>query len=146
MTNGIDLVCFSHLRWDFVYQRPQHLLSRCARNRRVFFVEEPIFGNSSMRLEVRETECGVYVVVPHLPEGLRSEIAITAVMKEMTYRLFVDHAINQSIFLVLHADGAPLYQPLQSGRECLRLHGRAFRVQRRAFEFAGARKGTVPPR
>src|SRR5688572_7229839 len=98
MTNGIDLVCFSHLRWDFVYQRPQHLLSRCARNRRVFFVEEPIFGNSSMRLEVRETECGVYVVVPHLPEGLRSEIAITAVMKEMTYRLFLDHAINQYVF------------------------------------------------
>ena len=34
-----DLVCFSHLRWDFVYQRPQHLLSRCAKERRVFFVE-----------------------------------------------------------------------------------------------------------
>ena len=26
-----DLICFSHLRWDFVYQRPQHLLSRLAR-------------------------------------------------------------------------------------------------------------------
>ena len=36
-----DLVCFSHLRWDFVYQRPQHLLSRAAQSRRVFFVEEP---------------------------------------------------------------------------------------------------------
>ncbi len=24
-----DLVCFSHPRWAFVYQRPQHLLSRC---------------------------------------------------------------------------------------------------------------------
>lgn len=31
-----DLVCFSHLRWDFVYQRPQHLLTRCAQIRRVF--------------------------------------------------------------------------------------------------------------
>ena len=30
-----DLVCLSHLRWDFVYQRPQHLLSRLARGRRV---------------------------------------------------------------------------------------------------------------
>lgn len=38
-----DLLCFSHLRWDWVYQRPQHLLSRLARdhNWRVFFVEEP---------------------------------------------------------------------------------------------------------
>ena len=37
-----DLVCFSHLRWDFVYQRPQHLMSRFAREGRVFFVEEPL--------------------------------------------------------------------------------------------------------
>jgi UDP-galactopyranose mutase len=98
MTNGIDLVCFSHLRWDFVYQRPQHLLSRCARQQRVFFIEEPVFGNSSMRLEVHETESGVYVVVPQLPNGLRSEIAITAVMKEMTYRLFLEHGIDDYVF------------------------------------------------
>ena len=37
-----DLVCISHLRWDFVWQRPQHLLSRLAQQRRVLFVEEPI--------------------------------------------------------------------------------------------------------
>ena len=93
-----DLVCFSHLRWDFVYQRPQHLLSRCAKNRRVFFVEEPIFGNGSMRLETREAESGVRVVVPHLPDGLRSEIAINAVMREMTRQLFIDHDIDEYIF------------------------------------------------
>ena len=93
-----DLVCFSHLRWDFVYQRPQHLLSRCAKKRRVFFVEEPIFGNGSMRLEIREAETGVHVVVPHLPDGLRSEIAINAVMREMTRQLFIDHEIDEYIF------------------------------------------------
>ena len=37
-----DIVCFSHLRWDFVWQRPQHLLSRLSKNARVFFVEEPV--------------------------------------------------------------------------------------------------------
>ena len=93
-----DLVCFSHLRWDFVYQRPQHLLTRGARDRRVFFVEEPIYGNGSMRLEVREAESGVFVVVPQLPDGLRSEIAINAVMKEMTRQLFFEHEINQYVF------------------------------------------------
>ncbi|HEV7681533.1 MAG TPA: glycosyltransferase family 1 protein [Pyrinomonadaceae bacterium] len=93
-----DLVCFSHLRWDFVYQRPQHLLTRCARDRRVFFVEEPVFGNSSMRLEIREAEAGVRVVVPHLPEGLRSEIATTAVMKEMLRRLFFEQSIREYVF------------------------------------------------
>ncbi|HEX6046517.1 MAG TPA: glycosyltransferase family 1 protein [Pyrinomonadaceae bacterium] len=98
MTTGIDLVCFSHLRWDFVYQRPQHLLSRCAKDRRVFFVEEPIFGNSSMRLDIRQIDCGVYVVVPQLPEGLRSEVAITAVLKEMIYRLFLEYDIKEYVF------------------------------------------------
>ena len=36
------LICFSHLRWDFVFQRPQHLMSRFARERRVYVFEEPI--------------------------------------------------------------------------------------------------------
>lgn len=93
-----DLVCFSHLRWDFVYQRPQHLLTRCARDRRVFFIEEPIYSNGSMRLEVREPDAGLHVVVPHLPDGLRSEIAINAVMKEMTRQLFTEHEINEYVF------------------------------------------------
>ena len=35
----LDLVVFSYLRWDFVYQRPQHLLSGLAHDRRVYFVE-----------------------------------------------------------------------------------------------------------
>lgn len=37
-----DLICVSHLRWDFVWQRPQHLLSRFAQHYRVLFVEEPV--------------------------------------------------------------------------------------------------------
>ena len=36
------LICFSHLRWDFVLQRPQHLMQRFAEDRRVFFFEEHI--------------------------------------------------------------------------------------------------------
>ena len=51
-----DLICFSHLRWDFVFQRPQHLLSRAALERRVFFIEEPIFVNGSIRYETHERE------------------------------------------------------------------------------------------
>ncbi|HET7112489.1 MAG TPA: glycosyltransferase [Pyrinomonadaceae bacterium] len=51
-----------------------------------------------MRLDVRETNENVYVVVPQLPDGLRSQIAITAVMKEMTYRLFLEHSIDEYVF------------------------------------------------
>ena len=93
--NKPDLICFSHLRWDFVYQRPQHLLKRCARERRVFFVEEPVFDNGSMRLDVSERETNLYVVVPHLPEGLCSEVAKLAVLHDMVQRLLVENHIAQ---------------------------------------------------
>jgi len=43
MLREYDIVTFSHLRWDFVYQRPQHLLSRLAAKSQVFFIEEPIY-------------------------------------------------------------------------------------------------------
>ena len=93
-----DLVCFSHLRWDFVYQRPQHLLSRAALERRVFFIEEPIFENCTMRLETYERDNGVKVIVPFLPEGLQSEIAIAAVLKEMIQTLFEAEALTEYVF------------------------------------------------
>lgn len=96
-TQTPDLVCFSHLRWDFVHQRPQHLLSRCARRRRVFFVEEPLFDNGTLHLDVSERPGGVKVVVPHLPEGLSSDVAVTAVLKEMLHRLFRDHQIDRHV-------------------------------------------------
>jgi UDP-galactopyranose mutase len=89
-----DLVCLSHLRWDFVYQRPQHLLSRFAGERRVFFFEEPIFGDGPMHLDISQRECGVHVVVPHLPKELRSEEALDSVLKEMIDRLFAEHEIE----------------------------------------------------
>jgi glycosyltransferase involved in cell wall biosynthesis len=66
-----DVLCFSHLRWDFVYQRPQQLLSRCARDRRVFFVEEPVIAEGPPRLRINRREGGkVWVAVPQLPAEL----------------------------------------------------------------------------
>lgn len=75
-----DLLCFSHLRWDFVFQRPQHLLTRCAKMRRVFYVEEPRFDEQEQvaRLDVRLENSGVHVVVPHLPAGLSADEVVSA--------------------------------------------------------------------
>jgi glycosyltransferase involved in cell wall biosynthesis len=92
-----DLVCLSHLRWDFVYQRPQHLLNRAARDRRVYFVEEPVFDAGSLRFDVKETDCGVKVVVPRLPEGLQSEVATEAVLRQMIDRLLVTESIRDFV-------------------------------------------------
>lgn len=69
-----DLVCVSHLRWGFVYQRPQHLLSRFAKHQRVFFVEEPIPTDGIPRMEVRKcAESGVTICVPQLPAGMSGD-------------------------------------------------------------------------
>ncbi|HEX5871991.1 MAG TPA: hypothetical protein VFY65_16290, partial [Longimicrobium sp.] len=62
-----DLLCFSHLRWNFVYQRPQHLMSRFARDRRVFYWEEPVHHDAGPWLQVTHGDDGVTLIVPHLP-------------------------------------------------------------------------------
>jgi glycosyltransferase involved in cell wall biosynthesis len=80
VNQSFDLICFSHLRWSFVFQRPQHLLSRYARERRVYYVEEPVFGEGLHHLEVATSIEGVQVIVPHLnpathhPDAVQSEL------------------------------------------------------------------------
>ena len=70
----LDLLCFSHLRWHFVTQRPQHLLTRCAASQRTFFWEEPYFdaddnGDGTPTLEVMHEEEQLWVLRPHLPRS-----------------------------------------------------------------------------
>jgi UDP-galactopyranose mutase len=74
-----DIVCFSHLRWNFVYQRPQHLMNRLAAHHRIFFIEEPIFEafGTDAWFEGREDPfAGVNVIIPHLPAGLSQQESI----------------------------------------------------------------------
>jgi UDP-galactopyranose mutase len=65
-----DIVCFSQLRWDFVFQRPHHLMSRAARSRRVWFVEEPVFEPGEPRLVVEPRRPNLQVIRPAVPGGL----------------------------------------------------------------------------
>src|SRR3954453_14012088 len=62
------LVCLSHLRWDHVYQRPQHLMSRLAADWPVVFMEEPVAGDDWGSV-VREVLAGVTVLRPLIPPG-----------------------------------------------------------------------------
>ncbi len=97
-----DLVCLSHLRWNFVFQRPQHLLTRAARDRRVFFFEEPNFHEQGTdplakiaHLDVSiDHDSGVHVVVPQLPTGL-SHDEVTASQKALIDDLFSEYNIDQ---------------------------------------------------
>jgi len=91
-----DLVCFSHLRWNFVFQRPQHLMTRFARERRVFFFEEPFFDSSKPTLELTETQ-GVVIAVPHLPERL-DRLAIRLSLRQLLSDLVSSNHVGRAIF------------------------------------------------
>lgn len=58
------LIVFSHLRWNFVFQRPQHLLTRLAQQRRVYFFEEPERTDGEPRLDIDSPAHNVYVCRP----------------------------------------------------------------------------------
>ena len=64
------LIVLSHLRWDFVFQRPQHLMTRAARDFDVRFVEEPLWTDAAAPgVTTRVDPSGVCVVQPTLPHG-----------------------------------------------------------------------------
>jgi UDP-galactopyranose mutase len=90
-----DLLVFSNLRWDFVFQRPQHILTRQAKYRRVFYFEEAVFGmTDAPKLHLKETLDGVKVIVPYLPSNLKPDM-ITATLKDL-----VDHLIFEENLVV----------------------------------------------
>ncbi len=97
-----DLVCFAHLHWDFVWQRPQHLLSRFAQQGRVFYVEDAFYHADDLvepHLEVKERQNGVKVLVVHLPHYLHAdESAAEQAQFAVLTRFFTDNSIKQYLF------------------------------------------------
>jgi glycosyltransferase involved in cell wall biosynthesis len=107
-----DVLCFSHLRWNFVYQRPNHLMTRIARERRVFFIEEAVEGAESDQLEVRQLEHNLLRVVPHVrpdtPE--RKRVALR--------RLVSTLCVPEREHAPLHWFYTPMMLPLAEGLPC----------------------------
>lgn len=90
-----DLVVFSHLRWDFVFQRPQHLMTRFACHRRVYFIEIPIFGETdSPYLHLKRSEENVNVLTPYFPEGYSHETC-ESILRMMLSETFEENNISQ---------------------------------------------------
>jgi beta-glucosidase/6-phospho-beta-glucosidase/beta-galactosidase/glycosyltransferase involved in cell wall biosynthesis len=68
-TDRYGIVVFSHLRWGFVWQRPQQFLSRFAKKHKVLFIEEPFFDlreGDEPRLDFHKVMPNVTVATPHL--------------------------------------------------------------------------------
>jgi len=72
-----SVLCFCHLRWNFVYQRPQHLLSRCQNVCEVYFWEEPLYKPAdSAELRIESVDRGLRVLTPILPEGIGKSASV----------------------------------------------------------------------
>ena len=65
-SSSTPIIVHCHLRWDFVWQRPQQIFSRLAADRAILFVEEPTEAPGAPRLEVSEPMPNVVRVVPYL--------------------------------------------------------------------------------
>jgi len=92
------ILCFSHLRWDFVFQRPQHLLSRFAKDAIVYFFEEPVFdalNENYLSLSKRGNK--VNVIVPHLIEQINPQ-SINATLTELLDKFLLDVKMDDFAF------------------------------------------------
>lgn len=86
------LLCLSHLRWGFVYQRPQHVMSHLSKHYDVLFFEEPVLTDSpDQRLEVSSPVPGITLLVPHLRHGLHQQQIADA------QRMLLDDYLTQHV-------------------------------------------------
>jgi glycosyltransferase involved in cell wall biosynthesis len=95
LMTAADVLCFSHLRWTFVFQRPNHLMSRCARRQRVFFIEEPVFDAPESSLDVEEVLPNLLRVVPQVRRGeAAGETVVNAMLLELCRERHVTSALH----------------------------------------------------
>lgn len=64
------IIVFSHLRWDFVYQRPQHLLSRLAAHHPIVVIEEPVHHESRTFFHTYSPAPNILVCQPNTPVNM----------------------------------------------------------------------------
>lgn len=87
--SGSPLFCFSHLRWDSVFQRPHHLMSRYAEKSTVFFIEEPVRGDGKPRCDLSEPLNNLVRCVPVLPGDVH-ENSVGELMRGLVTQLVGD--------------------------------------------------------
>ncbi|WP_447768259.1 glycosyltransferase family 1 protein [Sphingobacterium faecium] len=87
-----NLLCFSHLSWNFVYQRPQHLLTRFAQDYRVFYFEEPKIGHADLYVvHAQDHICIVELLITSHDETTDSRI------QALIHQVLKDYHIEQYI-------------------------------------------------
>jgi glycosyltransferase involved in cell wall biosynthesis len=110
------LIVLCHLRWGFVFQRPQHLLTRLARRFDVVFVEEPVFEDGPARLQPSHPAEGVEVLTPHTPSrapGFHDEQL--ALMQPLLSAFVEQRGIRSPVVWLYTPLALPLVEALEPG-------------------------------
>ncbi|HYP39819.1 MAG TPA: glycosyltransferase family 1 protein [Chloroflexia bacterium] len=115
MPRELPIIVFSHLRWDFVYQRPQHLLSRLAQQRRVIFIEEPTYDKGCQPyIELRPESDNLIVCKPHVPRKQQAfGIEQTPTLVPLVHQLLQDQGIDDYVVWLYTPMALPLAQTLR---------------------------------
>jgi glycosyltransferase involved in cell wall biosynthesis len=92
-----NIICFSHLRWDFVFQRPQHLMTRLSKHFRISFIEEPMLDTDGEMFYTYHQRGDLQVVVPHLPKTTEHD-SITVLLKGLLDGFMVGKALSNYTF------------------------------------------------
>ena len=113
-----DLVVFSHLRWNFVFQRPQHLLSRLARAHRVLFIEEPIYAAGEAHVQFNNPCSGVTVlsVATPIAEPGFNDVQLEC-MTPLLRHWLATHEVKQPIVWFYTPMALPLLDAVDSPRQ-----------------------------
>ncbi|QOW19439.1 glycosyltransferase [Lysobacter ciconiae] len=94
------IIVHSHLRWDFVWQRPQQILSRMAQHHRIAFIEEPVevSGDAPASLEISEPMDNIVRIVPLLPGPPDGVDEQSRVILQLVRAALADHPLLQGRF------------------------------------------------
>jgi UDP-galactopyranose mutase len=110
-----SLVVFSHLRWDFVFQRPQHLMTRLARHFDVYFIEEPIHDPGAARMEVTEVAPHLHVCRPRTSSQERGFAAAQlSVLRGLVEQLMLSRDLHAPIVWFYTPLALPLLQAIDA--------------------------------
>jgi len=115
MDKDYSVVVFSHLRWRWVYQRPQHLLTRLARHHPVWYLEEPVGEDTDNPwLEIEDVAPNVSVVRPHLRAAYPFYIGDQVPpLIDLTTRLVAERQIEPLALWMYTPMALPVAQRLQ---------------------------------
>ena len=98
--DDLPVVVHCHLRWDFVWQRPQQIFSRLAAHHPITFIEEPVWQDSERRLEISEPYPNVVRLVPVLRADERTDDTDTqyAAVLRLLHRALSEHPLLRRRF------------------------------------------------